>query len=194
MHRNWILATLVILFAWQALGQNSDERGPSLGEIAKKNKNNDSSRSKAKRVITDDDVNVRSNPIPVIAVQGPDNTDEVLNEIREFKRTHDAAETERVVHQWFDEQSDVLSAAIEANARIAQNTQMRMEVQQDTNRISIKIKISIKMPWITRATAGGCSNARLLSAGRNASMRPATATTGRSSAASSRRWRKCVSM
>jgi hypothetical protein len=86
MHRNWILATLVILFAWQALGQNSDERAPSLGDIAKKNKNNDSSRSKAKRVITDDDVNVRSNPIPVIAVQGPDNTDEVLNAIREFKK------------------------------------------------------------------------------------------------------------
>jgi hypothetical protein len=131
MHRKWILTTLVLLFAWPALGQNSDDATPSLGDIAKKNKDN--SKSKAKRVITDDDVNVRSNPIPMVAVLGPDNTDEVLNTIREFKRTHDAAETERVVHEWFDEQSDVLSAAIDANARIAQNTQMKMEVQQDAN-------------------------------------------------------------
>jgi hypothetical protein len=132
MHRKWTLAAVFVLaVAWQGLAQNADEGAPSLGDVAKKNKDN--SKSKAKRVITDDDVNVRSNPIPMIPVLGPDNTDEVLNAIREFKRTHDAAETERVVHEWFDEQSDVLSAAIEANARIAQNTQMKMEVQQDTS-------------------------------------------------------------
>jgi len=133
MHRKWILAAIcILLFAWQGFGQNADEASPSLGDVAKKNKSNDTSKTKAKRVITDDDVNVRTNPIPVIAVQGPDNTDEVLNAIHEFKRTHDATETERVVHEWFDEQSDVLSAAIDANARIAQSNQMKMEVAQDT--------------------------------------------------------------
>ena len=134
MHRKWILAAIFIFifaFAWRGFAQSSDEGAPSLGDIAKKNKDN--SKSKAKRVITDDDVNVRTNPIPVISVLGPDNTDEVLNAIHEFKRTHDAAETERVVHEWFDEQSEVLSAAIEANARIAQSNQMKMEVAQDTN-------------------------------------------------------------
>lgn len=132
MHRKWILAIFILSFAWQAFGQTNDEGAPSLGDVAKKNKTNDNSKSKAKRVITDDDVNVRTNPIPVIAVQGPDNTDEVLNAIHEFKRTHEAAETERVVHEWFDEQSDVLSAAIDANARITQSNQMKMEVAQDT--------------------------------------------------------------
>ncbi|MGA3088914.1 MAG: hypothetical protein ABSD75_09895 [Terriglobales bacterium] len=128
----WLLAPMLIVpLAGQVLGQNNDDGGPppSLGEVAKKNK--DTSRSKAKRVFTDDEVSVRKSPIPAIALEGPDNTQAVLDTIHEFKATHDAAETERVVHEWFDEQSEVLASAIEANNRIAQHNQIKMEAAQD---------------------------------------------------------------
>jgi hypothetical protein len=133
MRWKWLLATILILpFAGQVLGQNSDDgTPPPLGDVAKKNK--DTSKSKAKWVVTDDDPSVRKNPLPAVALEGADNTQAVLNAIHEFKKTHDAAETERVVHEWFDEQSDVLSAAIDANSRIAQHNQIKMEAAQDGN-------------------------------------------------------------
>jgi hypothetical protein len=130
MRWKWLLVPILILpLAGQALGQNSDEGPPPLGDVAKKNK--DSSKSKSKRVFTDEDLSARKSPIPVVALQGADNTQDVLDAIHEFKKTHDAAETERVVHEWFDEQSGVLSAAIDANTKIAQHNQLKMEAAQD---------------------------------------------------------------
>jgi uncharacterized protein involved in type VI secretion and phage assembly len=113
------------------LGQDSDQPAapPPLGDVAKKNKTE--AKNKAKRVFTDDDSPARTNPIPVIALQGPDNIEDVLNAIHEFKAAHNAAETEKVVHEWFDEQSEVLSGAIDANLRIAKTNQLKMEVAQD---------------------------------------------------------------
>jgi hypothetical protein len=121
--------TLILLFAGQMRAQSSDEATPSLGDAAKKNK--EAPKSKAKRVFTDEDAPARTNPIPVIALQGADNIDEILSAIHEFKRTHTPAETEQVVHEWFDEQSEVLAGAIDANNRIAQTNQLKMEVAQD---------------------------------------------------------------
>jgi hypothetical protein len=131
MRWKWLLAPVfLLLIVGQTLGQSNDEGAPApLGDVAKKNKDN--SKSKAKRVFTDDDLSVRKNPIPAIALEGVDNTQLVLDTIHEFKTTHDAAETERVVHEWFDEQSEVLSAAIDANNRIAQHNQVKMEAAQD---------------------------------------------------------------
>ncbi|MGB8011449.1 MAG: hypothetical protein WCF68_07535 [Terriglobales bacterium] len=68
----------------------------------------------------------------MVALDGPDNSQIILDAIHEFKTTHDAAETERVVHEWFDEQAEVLSAAIDANNRIAQHNQIKMEAAQDS--------------------------------------------------------------
>jgi uncharacterized protein involved in type VI secretion and phage assembly len=131
MGSKWLLALILILpFAGISLGQNSvDGATPPLGDIAKKNKN--AVKSKAKHVFTEDDMSVRSGPIPAIALQGADNTEEVLNAIHEFRRTHDAAETERVVHEWYDGQTEILSAAIEGNTRNAQHNQLKMEAAQD---------------------------------------------------------------
>jgi hypothetical protein len=138
MRWHWLIALIVLLVcAGPTFGQSLEAQtsepsaAPSLGDVAKKNK--ESAKGKAKRVVTDDDVSARSNPIPVIALQGPDNTEDILNAIHELRKTHDASEAERIVHEWFDEQSDVLSSAIEANAKLAQHTQLRMEVAQDEN-------------------------------------------------------------
>ncbi|MGA2456376.1 MAG: hypothetical protein ABSF85_02190 [Terriglobales bacterium] len=74
MRWKWLLATILILpFAGQVLGQNSDDgTPPPLGDVAKKNK--DTSKSKAKWVVTDDDPSVRKNPLPAVALEGADNT------------------------------------------------------------------------------------------------------------------------
>ena len=129
-----LVMILILPFTGQTFGQNSDDgAAPPLGDVAKKNKNDnkDSAKSKAKHVFSDDDVSVRDSPIPAIALQGVENIENVLNAIHEFRATHDGAETERVVHAWFDEQTEVLSAAIDANTKLIQHNQLRMEAAQD---------------------------------------------------------------
>jgi hypothetical protein len=124
-----LVLILVLPFTGRTFGQNSDDGTPPLGDVAKKNK--DTSKSKAKHVFSDDDVPVRNSPIPAIALQGVENIEDVLNAIHDFRNKHDGAETERVVHAWFDEQTEVLSAAIDANTKLAQHNQLRMEAAQD---------------------------------------------------------------
>ena len=82
-------------------------------------------------------MSVRKSPIPSIALQGADNTEEVLVAIHDFRATHDAAATEDVVHDWFDEQTEDLSEAIAANLRLQKHNQMRMESAQDRSSIPI---------------------------------------------------------
>jgi len=131
MRWKWLLAPVFLVsFMGQAVGQTSDDGTPApLGDVAKKNK--DYSKTKAKHVFTDDDVSARKNPVPAIALDGTDNTQAILDFIHTFKAAHDASETERVVHEWFDEQSEILSAAIDSNNRIAQHNQIKMEAAQD---------------------------------------------------------------
>src|SRR5258708_20499057 len=131
MRWHWLLALILLCgFAGPTFGQNAEESGaPPLGDVAEKNRAG--SKVKATRVVTDDGVAAGSNPIPVIALEGAENTDNILDAIHQYRRVHDAAETERVVREWFDEESEVLSAAIEVNSRLSQHTQLRMEVAQD---------------------------------------------------------------
>ena len=129
-----LVMILILPLTGQTFGQNSDDgAAPPLGDGAKKNKNDnkDGAKSKPKHVFSDDDVPVRNSPIPAIALQGVENIEDVLNAIHEFRATHDGAETERVVHAWFDEQTEVLSAAIDANTKLIQHNQLRMEAAQD---------------------------------------------------------------
>src|SRR5271169_1460639 len=125
MHRKCLYSlTLILMFAGATLRQNPAENTqPSLGDVAKKNR--EEAKTKAKHVFTDDESPARTNPIPVIALQGADNIEDILNAVHEFKSTHNPVETERVVHEWFDEQNEVLSGAIDANARIAATNQLK---------------------------------------------------------------------
>ena len=136
MPSKWLMAVILVLAVTPlTFGQSSDSSTPPLGDVAKRNdaaKKEKDAPAKAKRVFTDDDMSVRKSPIPAIALQGADNTDQVLAAIHEFRASHNAEETENVVHEWFDEQSQVLSAAIEANVQQQQFNQMRMEVAQDS--------------------------------------------------------------
>jgi hypothetical protein len=129
------LLALILVLPWtrQTLGQSSDSSAPPLGDVAKKyaaQKDKDAS-TKTKRVFNDDDMSLRKSPIPAIALQGGDNTEEILAAIHEFRANHNQEETENVVHDWFDEESAVLSGAIDGNVRMQKHNQMRMEAAQD---------------------------------------------------------------
>jgi hypothetical protein len=135
MRSKWLLALILLPpFMGQSFGQSSDSSAPPLGDVAKKNggaKKEKDAAAKAKRIFTDDDMSIRGGPVPSISLQGADNTQEVLAAIHDFRATHDAAATEDVVHDWFDQQTEVLSAAIDANVRLQKHNQMRMESAQD---------------------------------------------------------------
>ena len=57
-------------------------------------------------------------PIPGIALDGVDNSDEIIRTIREFKKTHSPADTEEAVRLWYDESDAILLKALDDNSRL----------------------------------------------------------------------------
>ena len=134
MRWKWFLALILLLpFAAVTFAQSTDNSAPSLGDVAKKNKDTskDKDKAKPKHVFTDDDMSVRKSPIPPIALVGVENAQLILDALHEFKSTHDAATTEQMVHAWFDEESQILADAIDNNNRLAQHNRVKMEAAQD---------------------------------------------------------------
>jgi len=84
---------------------------PSLGSArgAKTNKTH------AAKVFTDDEMEVHKSPLPVLNLEGDDNTDAILRAVAKYKETHNAEQTEQVVHDWYDE----YDATLASNAREA---------------------------------------------------------------------------
>lgn len=130
---------LALMFALQvsslAFAQTAEDSTPSLGEVARKNQSVGKAKdppNKAKVIVSDDDDSaLRKSPIPSIALAGSDNLEEILNAIHDYRSKHTPAETEDVVHFWFDEQNQILSAAIENGLRLQKYNQMKMENAQD---------------------------------------------------------------
>jgi len=135
--RKPLLALILFLpFMGQAFSQSSDSSAPPLGDVVKKNgvdKKDKDGATKAKHVFSDDDMLLCKSPFPSIVLQGTENSLEILTAIHDFRANHSAEETEDVVHEWFDEQSEELSAAIDANVRMRKHNQLRMEAAQDRN-------------------------------------------------------------
>ena len=72
--------------------------------------------SHAKKVITDDDLtSVATGPFPRLKMDSLDNSDQIIREIGNYKKTHTAEETEQAVHDWFHEYDDQLFTAIQDN-------------------------------------------------------------------------------
>jgi len=136
MRRKWLALILILPCTLLSLGQSGDSASPPLGDVVKKKsetkKDSDKDRfNKPKHIFTDDDLSVRRSPFPAIVLQGAENADTVLAAIHDFRANHSAEETEIAVHDWFDEETTILSAAIESNARLFKHNQMRMEAAQD---------------------------------------------------------------
>lgn len=71
--------------------------------------------SHAKKVFTDDDMDAITSPLPRLKMEGIDNTDQIIAEICNYRKTHTPGETEQVLHDWYDEYDSQLQAAIEDN-------------------------------------------------------------------------------
>ena len=72
-------------------------------------------KPKAAKVFTDEDMDVHKSPIPIMNLDGDENTDAVVEAIQKYKEKHKAEETEAVVHDWCDEYDAMLAS----NAREA---------------------------------------------------------------------------
>ena len=69
----------------------------------------------AKKVFTDEDMEVTAGPLPRLKMEGAENADEVVTAISTYKATHTPQETERAVHIWYDRYDEMLAAAIQEN-------------------------------------------------------------------------------
>lgn len=58
-------------------------------------------------------------PLPRLRTDGPENGDEIIAAIGEYKATHSPEETEAAVHAWFDRYDQDLAAAIQHNLTVS---------------------------------------------------------------------------
>src|SRR5579871_1124510 len=85
----------------------------SIAAAAKQSKN--AKPAHAKKVFTDEDMEASAGPLPRLRMDGPENGDEIVTAITNYKATHTPAETERAIHIWFDRYDEILAAAIQEN-------------------------------------------------------------------------------
>src|SRR5438270_9839476 len=71
--------------------------------------------ARAKKVFTDDDMDANTGPLPKLKMEGIDNTDQIIAEIGNYRKTHTAEQPEEVLHDWYDEYDSQLAAAIQSN-------------------------------------------------------------------------------
>lgn len=88
----------------------------SLADIAKEAKQNKAGH--ARKSITDDDIVSKKGPLPRLNTEDADNSDEIIEAIAKFKDKHNEQETERAIHDWYDEYDEMLTAAIRENKEL----------------------------------------------------------------------------
>jgi hypothetical protein len=72
----------------------------------------------AKHVIDDDDLELHRGPIPRLNLEGIDNVGEIVAAIKKYRESHTPQQTEQVVHDWYGEGNDVLTAAIHESSNL----------------------------------------------------------------------------
>jgi K+-transporting ATPase c subunit len=72
----------------------------------------------AKKVITDEDMEAASGPLPKLRMEGPENGDEVVAAIASYKLSHTPEQTEQAVRIWYDRYDEMLAGAIQENLDI----------------------------------------------------------------------------
>jgi hypothetical protein len=96
-----------------AAAQDSSDSGNSLAGAAKTAKLQRAAH--AKKVFTDEDMEETRGPLPLLNMEGAENSDDVVAAISKYKLTHNADETEQAVHIWYDRYDQMLAAAIQEN-------------------------------------------------------------------------------
>jgi hypothetical protein len=70
---------------------------------------------RAKKVFTDEDMEVTAGPLPKLKMDGPENGDEIVVAISTYKASHTPEQTERAVRVWYERYDEMLAAAIQEN-------------------------------------------------------------------------------
>ena len=127
------IAASLLLVASQALAQNapatcqsqpadkstearsSDAVGSDTSIAAAARSAKAQKTAHATKVITDEDMEAFAGPLPHLKMDGPENSDEVVSAITQYKLTHTPEQTEQAVHIWYDRYDEMLAAAIQEN-------------------------------------------------------------------------------
>jgi len=129
MHLRWFLASGVLV-ACSALSLAQDQPAPTpppapsasgtsspLAAAASNAKAQKAAH--AKKVFTDEDMEVNAGPLPRLKMDGPENGDEVVTAISEYKKTHTPEQTEQAIRTWYERYDEMLVAAIKENREMA---------------------------------------------------------------------------
>lgn len=88
-----------------------------LGNVARNSKK--PTAAKARKVITEDDMDAIANILPRIRTEGAENSDEIIAAIGEYKASHTPDETEAAVQAWYERYDEDLAAAIRQNQTVS---------------------------------------------------------------------------
>ena len=72
----------------------------------------------AKKIIDDDDMALHHGPIPRLMIEGSDNTAEIIAAIKRYKESHTPQQTEKALHDWFDETNDMLTVTQRESSKL----------------------------------------------------------------------------
>jgi hypothetical protein len=93
--------------------QPSSDAGTSLADVVRSGKAQKNAH--AKKVLTDEDMEVSAGPLPRLRMDGAENADEVVAAISAYKTKHTPEETEKAVRIWYERYDEMLAAAIQEN-------------------------------------------------------------------------------
>ena len=125
LRRSWLRASALALFVSASFAQQPPPVAPAapeptstgaeqpLGTVARNSKQQTSVR--AKKVITEDDMDALANALPRLRMEGAENADEIIAAIGQYKASHTPEETEAVVQAWYERYDQDLAAAIQQN-------------------------------------------------------------------------------
>ena len=111
-----ILFVPLLLICQQESNPADEQSGKSLGELAKEAKKNKAAPV-AKKVITNDDIVSQHGPLPSIKFDDDDNTEDIVDAVTNYRKTHKPEEAEQAIHDWFDDYDSILSAAIKSQSQ-----------------------------------------------------------------------------
>jgi len=91
------------------------DSGDSLAAAAAQAK---AQKGRAKKVVTDENIEAGIGPLPRLKENEAENGEEVIAAIAAYKANHTADDTEQVVRRWYEEYDEELKDAINANLEI----------------------------------------------------------------------------
>jgi hypothetical protein len=102
---------LVLIFAGGLVVGAAQE---SLGDVARKSKEEKAARPQSKVVVDDDSEPLKNkSALPELALRGIDNTDQIIRAMEKFRSTHTPEETEAAIHEWYDGYDQMMEKAID---------------------------------------------------------------------------------